>query len=253
MVAEPYYQILLNFTPYIQLMAAVDFGLLLLESRSLTVKFQKRVLGLQKEHYKPILKEAGLLTMQCQERRFNQTDEGRLILGLAERIRKRKEVFGSDTELEKQSAFMPALGLTSGLFCLLYLIIVPFILSDHSEATLYWLEYSAEAVLIGQIVVILTYMLLPQYRGYLTSLAICFSWVIIGLLLSLILYLFDCNLSFGGFAPYEFLILLIPSMPLAFLFMRLVCMVFDRVRRIRKMNEDIVELRKSLQSYHSNV
>lgn len=115
-MSEPYYQILQSFTAYIQFMAAVDFGLLFLESRSLTVKFQKRILSLQKDRYKPILNEAGRITQQCQERRLNQDNDGRIILGLAEVIRKKKEVFLTDTELEKQSAFMPALGLTSGMF-----------------------------------------------------------------------------------------------------------------------------------------
>ncbi len=251
MTLEPYYQILLNFTPYIQLMAAVDFGLLLLESRSITVKFQKRILDLQIDRYKPILKEAGRLTQQCQERWYNKDETGCTILGLADSIRKRKEVFMTDTELEKQSAFMPALGLTSGLFCLLYLLLVPFVISDHSEFCLFWLEYSAESVSIGQLIVILTYLLLPQYRSYLTSLAICLTWVLIGLAISLVLYLFECNISWGGFGIYEFLILLIPSTPILFLIARLILMLIDRSRRINKIAVDAKDLDVKLQSYRS--
>lgn len=251
MLMEPYYQILLNFTPYAQLMAALDFGLLLLENHSVTVKFQMKILRLQKERYKPLLSEAGRLTQQCQDRWYNQNVAGRVILGLGESIRKRKEVFMEDTELEKQSAFMPALGLTSGLFCLLYLILVPFVLSDHSLSCLYWLEYSAEAVLLGQFVVILTYMFLPQYRGYLSSLAICITWLVIGLIISLVLYVFGWTVNWGVFGLYEFLILLIPSVPLLFLFVRLVFMLIVRRNRIQKIKSDADELRLKLQAYRN--
>lgn len=251
MTPDPYYHILLNFTPYIQLMAAVDFGLLLLESRSITVKFQKRILNLQIDHYKPILKEAGQLTQRCQERRYARDEGGRTILGLADSIRKRKEVFMTDTELEKQSAFMPALGLTSGMFCLLYLLLVPFVISNHSESCLYWLEYSAEAVSIGQLMVILTYMLLPQYRGYLASLAICLTWVLIDLAISLVLYIFGCNIVWGSFGIYEFQILLVPSTPILFLIVRLILMLIDRRRRINRIAEDVEKLDVYVKNYRS--
>lgn len=246
---EPYYQILLNFTPYIQLMAAVDFGLLILESRSVTVKFQKKILGLQKDRYKPILNEAGRITQQCQERRMNQDDDGRTILGLAETIRKRKDVFLNDTEFEKQSAFMPALGLTSGLFCLAYLILVPFLVSDRILSCLYWLEYSSQAVFIGQLIVMVSYLFLPRYRGYLTSLVLCLFWVGVGLLVSLILFLFGKNITWGGLGIYETLMLFVPSIPIIFLFVRMILMVISRSRRIDKIRSDTEELKVKLQIY----
>ena len=246
---EPYYQILLNFTPYIQLMAAVDFGLLILESRSVTVKFQKKILGLQKDRYKPILNEAGRITQQCQERRMNQDDDGRTILGLAETIRKRKDVFLNDTEFEKQSAFMPALGLTSGLFCLAYLILVPFLVSDRILSCLYWLEYSSQAVFIGQLIVMVSYLFLPRYRGYLTSLVLCLFWIGVGLLVSLILFLFGKNITWGGLGIYETLMLFVPSIPIIFLFVRMILMVISRSRRIDKIRSDTEELKVKLQIY----
>ena len=246
---EPYYQILLNFTPYIQLMAAVDFGLLILESRSVTVKFQKKILGLQKDRYKPILNEAGRITQQCQERRMNQDDDGRTILGLAETIRKRKDVFLNDTEFEKQSAFMPALGLTSGLFCLAYLILVPFLVSDRILSCLYWLEYSSQAVFIGQLIVMVSYLFLPRYRGYLTSLVLCLFWVGVGLLVSLILFLLGKKITWGGLGIYETLMLFVPSIPIIFLFVRMILMVISRSRRIDKIRSDTEELKVKLQIY----
>lgn len=248
-MSEPYYQILLNFTPYIQLMAAVDFGLLILESRSVTVKLQKKILSLQKDRYKPILNEAGRVTQQCQERRMNHDDDGRAILGLAETIRKRKDVFLNDTELEKQSAFMPVLGLTSGLFCLAYLILVPFLVSGSNLSCLYWLEYSAQAVFLGQLIVMLSYLFLPRYRGYLTSLVLCLFWVGVGLFVSLILFLFGKNITWGGFGIYETQILLVPSIPIIFLFVRMILMIISRSRRIDKIQSDTEELKVKLQIY----
>ena len=246
---EPYFQILLNFTAYIQLMAAVDFGFLFMESRSLTVKFQRRLLEQQKESYKPVLDEAGSLTQRCQERWYGQDDEGRKILGLANRIRELKEVFMVDTELEKQSAFMPALGLSSGLFCLFYLIAVPFLISSGNLNWLYWLEYVGEAILLGHLVVILTFVCLPAYRAYLTSLAMCVGWIFIGLLLALLFFSFSKNLIVGEFWLYELMFIAIPAVPVVFMIGRLVSMLIDRKRRINsisKLNED---LQKFLNTY----
>lgn len=90
---ESYYQLLLNLMPYIQLMTAVDIGLLVLENRSITVRFQKKLLDLQKERYKPFLNDLGTLTQQCQERWYGCNDAGRAILGIAESIRTRKKIF----------------------------------------------------------------------------------------------------------------------------------------------------------------
>lgn len=249
-MADSFYNILLNFTPYVQLLAAIDFGLLVLESHSVTVKFQRNILSLQKDKCKPVLNEAGSLTKQCQERWYNKDDAGRSILGLAEIIRKRKEVFLMDTELEQQSAFMPALGLFSGLFCVLYLIIVPFLIDGHSLAVLYWLEYIAEAVLLGEAIVMLTFAFLPAYRGYFISMTICGIWIIIGIALALVLYLFHWNIPWGEFAFYVFLILVIPSVPMLFLIGRLIVMVIDRHKRIVSIREDIATLRSMIQKYH---
>ena len=249
---EPYFQILLNITAYIQLMAAVDFGFLFLESHSLTVRFQRRLLMQQKENYKPVLYEAGNLTQRCQKRRYDKDDEGRKILGLADKIRERKEVFMENTELEKQSAFMPALGLSSGLFCMFYLIAVPFLISSGNENWLYWLEYVGEAVLLGHLVVILTYVFLPAYRGYLTSLVMCVVWILIGLALALLFFSFGKNLIIGGFWLYELLFIVIPVMPVLFMIGRLVSMLIDRKRRTNSISRLCVKLQDYITTYRIN-
>ena len=247
---EPYYQLVLNLMPYVQLMTAVDIGLLVLENRSITVRFQKKILDLQRERYKPFLNELGTLTQKCQERWYGGNDAGRAILGLAESIRNRKKVFMEDTELEQQSAFMPALGLTSGLFCILYLLFVPFLMSSHNETWLYWLEYVGESVLVGQVAVILTFIFLPPYRGYLTSLAICGMWIVVVLLISLLLSIFGANITCGTFGLYGLIFIVIPGVPMFFYVYRLIAMLLGRSKRIAKLHHDKEMLEAKLKLYY---
>ena len=247
---ESYYQLLLNLMPYIQLMTAVDIGLLVLENRSITVRFQKKLLDLQKERYKPFLNDLGTLTQQCQERWYGCNDAGRAILGIAESIRTRKKIFMEDTELEQQSAFMPALGLTSGLFCILYLLFVPFLMSSHNEVWLYWLEYAGESVLVGQIAVILTFIFLPPYRGYLASFAICGMWIVAVLLISLLLSIFGANMTCGTFGLYGLMFIVIPGVPMLFYVCRLIAMLLGRSKRIAKLRHDKEMLEDKLSLFH---
>lgn len=240
--------ILIDLIPYFQFLGVVDFGLLILGKRSATVQFQRILLNHQKEKYAYILKKAGELTSRCQERRYGKNEKGGKILGMAKIIRSLKEAFVEDKESEKQSAFMPAMGITAGMFCLLYMFIVPFLKATNDIRWLYGLEYLAEAVLFGQIIVIITYVILENYRDYFVSLRICFTWTIIDFILAELLYFTGNNLYFGDIWLYVALFLIVPLMPFVFMLLRLLFIFIDRKKRAKRIliSTDILEEKLNL-------
>lgn len=234
---------------YFQMFTLLNFGLIFIDRNSAVIKLQEKIIKEFISLSKPVLNKAGELTKRCRKEKYGKTEEGFIVLGLAEMIRAEKEAFKKRTEYEKHSLFMPATGFTSGLFCLTYLLFVPFFNKTSNIAWLYWLEYISEAVFVSQLMASFTILYKYAYRNLLTALLISFIWFTLPIALILILYICNWTISCFDAELYLYLFLLLPMMPFVILIGRIVYMIAERNNRLKSIRKKMNELSEKMKSF----
>lgn len=247
----PEYKFLLDFMSYFQMFTLLNLGLIFMDKNSAVIKLQDKILREIQVKASPYLTEAGELTRKCRKNLYESSHKGLVILGLAEMIRTEKEAFREKTELEKYSLFMPAMGLTSGMFCLVYLLFIPLLSKTGNLFCLYFLEYTAVAVFISQAVAILTLFYNDAYRNFLSAILISLIWFLLPLTAAILLYVCNCNITCFSIEFYLFLFLLLPVMPIVTLIMRIICIVTGRINRLKRIKKKTAELSGKLAAYKS--
>ena len=228
-------------------MAALDLALILIDKDSLVMKLQTRIMEITKGDAYPILKDAENLADSCDINKYSTTDAGRRILGMAENIRNHVTAFqGPETNAEKLPSFMPALGLMSGFFCIIYMIWVPFLLRNPNEISLHLLILTAEAILVSQCVTILTLFMKDDFPGYLSSLATAILWFLIPIILAIILYIFDATIECFFIDFYLSLFILLPMTPILVMMVRIWYLRHLRLARVKLIKDKAEELRNLL-------
>lgn len=234
-----------HFFSYVQMMAALDLALVFIDKGSLVIKLQTKILEAIKESLKPVLNEAGKVTQVCRKDTYSKTESGRLLLAKADIIRGHKKAFEVETEAERLSAFMPAIGLTSGLFCIIYLLLIPYLLKTGDVAYLYFLEYFAEATSVSQCIVLLTLFMKDIY-GYLSSLFLATIWLILPMFIATILYVLGFTIECFGIELYLFLFILLPATPILIMIFRIAVLACKRYSRAKVIKRKTIELRNAL-------
>lgn len=233
---------------YIQMMAALDLALIFIDKDSLVMKLQTRIMEITKGDAYSILSDAESLAGSCDKSKYSTTDSGRRILGIAESIKNHVTAFqGPETNAEKLPSFMPALGLMSGFFCIIYMIWVPFLLRAPNEVSLHFLIFTAEATLVSQCVTILTLFMKDKFPGYLSSLATAILWFLIPIVFTTILYLLDATIECFGIDFYLFLFILLPMMPILVMMIRILYLRHIRRARVRLIKNKAAELHDLLE------
>lgn len=244
------YTFLLDFMSYFQMLTLLDFGLVFIDKNSAVIKLQNRIIKEIQEASKTMLNKAGLITQKCRKDKFQNTEQGRKILGLAEMIRAEKTVFPEKTEMESKSMFMPAMGLTSGFFCLAYILLIPFFKKSGNISFLYFLEYIAESVYVSQIFILFTLFYKGRYHGFLQSMSISMVWFAIPFALATVMSLSDLTITFFCIDVYLIAFLILPLMPILTMIVRITEMIIDRKKRIKKIEDMTDELSVMLESYN---
>ena len=236
-----------HFLSYIQMMAAIDLALIFIDKGSLAVKLQNRILEFIQEKAQSTLNEAGAMTQRCRKDRLSKTEKGKKALGLADIIRGYKTAFEPKTEAEKLSSFLPAMGLTSGIFCIIYMILIPYLLKSQNELCLHFLIFATEAIFISQVVTVLTLFMKETFLGYLSSLAISMSWMMASMFVIVILYYFNAVIECFDINFYLLLFILLPMTPILTMAFRICLLICIRKSRIRYIKNKTKELRNLLE------
>ncbi len=242
--------ILGGFLTYIQFWAAVNFALLFIDKGSLVQKFQKKLLDWIKSNAKPVMNAAGSVTKRCREDSLKKSGEGLLILGKANEIRDLKRAFNAESDVESWSSFLPAMGVMSGGFCIVYMVLVPLLMETKDHFWLYILEYTVEAVLASEIMAL--YALRRKYM-YIGSLLFTSLWFMVVIAFALILHSFDAVIQAGSVELYYMLFVAAPAVPVATMIIRLLCLSFRRVRRKWVIQDKAKKLAEDLDAYRGLV
>ena len=233
---------------YIQMMAALDLALIFIDKDSLVMKLQTRIMEITKGDAYSILSDAESLAGSCDKSKYSTTDSGRRILGIAESIKNHVTAFqGPETNAEKLPSFMPALGLMSGFFCIIYMIWVPFLLRNPNEVSLHFLIFTAEATLVSQCVTILTLFMKETFLGYLSSLIIAILWIVVPMFVITILHLFNATIECFSIEFYLSLFILLPMTPILTMAVRICYLIYVRYSRIRYIKNKTKELQNLLE------
>lgn len=236
-----------HFLSYIQMMAAIDLALIFIDKGSLAVKLQNRILEFIREQAHPILNKAGTATQRCRKDRLSKTEKGKKALGLADIIRGYKTAFEPKTEAEKLSSFLPAMGLTSGIFCIIYMILIPYLLKSQNELCLHFLIFATEAIFISQAVTVLTLFMKETFLGYLSSLIIAILWIFVPMFIITILHLFNATIECFSIEFYLSLFILLPMTPILTMAVRICYLIYVRYSRIRYIKNKTKELQNLLE------
>ena len=234
-----------HFFSYVQMMAALDLALVFIDKGSLVMKLQAQILKAIKDKFKPALNEAGKVTQTCRKDKYFKTEKGRQILGLANIIREHKKAFDAETEAERLSSFMPAIGLTSGIFCIIYLLLIPYLLKTGDETFLYFLEYLAESTCVSQCIILLT-LFTKDISGYLSTLLLAAIWLILPMLIAAALHILGVTIECFDLEFYLALFILLPVTPILIMIFRIGALACKRCSRIMFIKRKTKELRMLL-------
>lgn len=236
------YSFLMDFMSYFQMLTLLNLGMIFIDKNSALVKFQKRLIKDVMQLGEDVMLQAGKITQKCRYDKYCNTEEGRKVLGLASAIRDEKIAFKENTETERNSTFLPAMGLTSGLFCMLYVLMVPYYEKTGNDCFIFFLEYFAEAVCVSHVFVWISLAFQGAYRNFLSSLCISVVWLIIPLLVAVLLHCLDYIISCFDIMVYLFMFVILPMLPILTMVVRIIVMIADRFCRIRSIKNKAEEL-----------
>ena len=234
------------FMPFFQMMAAINLGLIFIDRSSGIVKIQKAFVQFYISTVKPELARIGSLTQRCKTNQLSKTDEGRITLALAEKIRARKISFKTLTDIESKSVFLPSLGALSGFIGLVYLLIEPYYRVTGDICFMHYIEYIAEAGIVSMGASILSFLSPNSFPTRISVLLSSLLWFFVSLL---IFVLFDITGNCIECFNLDFYLLFLIAMqfvPSLFVFFCIIYMIVARRRRFRLIKKTAKELENRL-------
>ena len=148
----------LTFLTFVQIVVAVDFGLLYLDNSNRLFLIQDGWINFIKNCYKQTMDNATRQLMRCRDGMPRDIQGQRAVL------KDLKESFGTKYEREKLSHFMPSIGFSSGFFGLFMLVWIPFCAHGWSEHRMDIMAVVMQAVILSQIIYLLGYFSFKTVR-----------------------------------------------------------------------------------------
>ena len=228
----------LTFLTFVQIIVAVDFGLLYLDNSNRLFLIQDGWVNFIRSCYKQTMDEATSQLMRCRD------GMSREIQGQRSVVKDLKDGFGIRHEREKLSRFMPSLGFSSGFFGLFLLVWTPLCAHGWAEHRMDIMAVVMQAVLVSQFIYLVGYTFFKSVREQpMLGIMLSLGWFAIYFALYLI-----CGIVYRCFS-YDTIFycsLVVPFVPLIIYVLRLLPMVWDRRKKATKIKEETAVLRQML-------
>ena len=234
------------FMPFFQMMAAINLGLIFIDRSSGIVKIQKAFVQFYISTVKPELAKIGSLTQRCKSNHLSKTEEGRIILALAEDIRAKRVTFDEDTEIEKNTVFLPSLGGMSGFIGLIFLVIEPYYRITGDISFIHYIEYIAEAGAISMIASVLSFFLRNYFPTRISVIISSLWWFAISLSVIIFFDVTGYNIECFNIDTYLVFLIAIQLVSSFFVASCIIYMIAARRKRFRLIKKAAEELEKRL-------
>ena len=242
MVHIDYY---LTFLTFIQIVVAVDFGLLYLDNSSRLFLIQDGWVNFIKSCYKQTMDDATRQLMRCRE------GMPRDIQGQRQVLKDLKDSFDTRHEREKLSRFMPSLGFLSGFFGLFMLIWIPLCAHGWAEKRMDILAVVMQAVLVSQFIYLIGYYSFKSVReqpmlGIILSIGWFAIYIVAFILWGIVYRCYSYDTIF-------YCSIVVPFVPLVIYVLRLLPMIGDRRKKALLIRNETALLKQMLEDWQHQV
>lgn len=228
----------LTFLTFVQIIVAVDFGLLYLDNSNRLFLIQDGWVNFIKNCYKQTMDDATRQLMRCRD------GMPRDIQGQRSVLKDLKESFGARYEREKLSRFMPSLGFSSGFFGLFLLVWIPLCVHGWSEHRMDIMAVVMQAVILSQLIYLVGYFSFKSVReepmlGIIMSIGWFSAYIVLYLIWGIVFRRYSYDTIF-------YCSILVPFIPLVVYILRLFPMVNDRKKKAKLIREETASLKQML-------
>lgn len=228
----------LTFLTFVQIIVAVDFGLLYLDNSSRLFLIQDGWVNFIKSCYKQTMDEATRQLMRCRDGMPRDVQGQRSVL------KDLKDSFDTRHDREKLSRFMPSLGFLSGFFGLFLLLWIPLSAHGWAEHRMDILAVVMQAVLVSQFIYLIGYYFFKSVREQpMLGIILSIGWFTIYMVAFLVWGIVYRCYTYDTIFYWS---LVVPFIPLVIYVLRLLPMIRDRRKKAMLIRHETAVLRQML-------
>lgn len=241
MIIYDYY---MGFLAFVQIAVALDFGFLILDKKSILVQFQQGIFNWIKDMFKDDIEYA-----QRTYTRVRDTTMPQEFVDKKDELQGLLSIFDANMEYKSLSLFMPGLGFVTGLYSLLFLLIVPLWTKGEPTISIDVFEMITQATAFSACMMPLMLYYKSTFSNPYTGIIFAIAWMVVYLAIALLLYAFDCTWGVLRIERFFYLALTIPYIPIIVYVVRLVRRALKRYKNIDVIVSKSTALARDLDAY----
>ena len=238
------YNYYIGFLAFVQIAVALNFGFLILDKKSILVQFQQGIFNWIKGMFKDDIEYA-----QSTYKRVRDTTMPKEFVDKKDELQGLLSVFAPNMEYKSLSLFMPGLGFVTGLYSLLFLLIVPLWADGEPTISIDMFEIITQATAFSICMMPLTLYYKSTFSSPYTGIICAIVWMAVYLTIALLLYAINCTWDILRIEWFFYLALTIPYIPIIVYVVRLVRRAWKRYKSIDVIASKSTALARDLDAY----
>ncbi len=238
------YDYYIGFLAFVQIAVALNFGFLILDKKSILVQFQQGIFNWIKEMFKDDIEYA-----QHTYTRVRDTTMPQEFVDKKDELQGLLSVFDTNMEYKSLSLFMPGLGFVTGLYSLLFLLIVPLWAKGVPIFSIDIFELITQATAFSVCMMPLMLYYKSTFSNPYTGIIFAIAWMAVYFAVALLLYVFGCTWGILRIEWFFYLALTIPYIPVIVYVVRLVRRAWRRYKSIDVIASKSAALARDLDAY----